>query len=168
MSKLYLMRHAKAAWAAPGMRDFDRPLEARGRRDAEAIGQAMQERGLLPELTLCSGARRTRETLEGVARNADIGRVVYSDALYNGNPGDYLAGIGEYGEYSAILVIGHNPMMEDLASALAPRGEQAARAAIASGFPTAGLAVIALPGGLTDIAPGIGYLEAFILPGDQR
>src|SRR5438445_2481303 len=53
VSRLYLLRHAKAGWALPGMRDFDRPLDASGRADAEIMGTAMRSRGYIPDLTLC-------------------------------------------------------------------------------------------------------------------
>jgi phosphohistidine phosphatase len=63
-----------------------------------------------------------------------------------------------------VLVIGHNPMMEDLAAAISGNGDPSARAALSSGFPTAGLAVIAFPGSLKHASPGNGYLEAFYMP----
>jgi phosphohistidine phosphatase len=65
-----------------------------------------------------------------------------------------------------VLVIGHNPMMEDLAFAVAGNGSEIACAALNSGFPTSGLAVIDFPGSLVSAAPGKGYLEAFITPAD--
>ncbi|RVB55078.1 histidine phosphatase family protein, partial [Mesorhizobium sp. M7A.F.Ca.CA.004.06.1.1] len=64
MSRLYLLRHAKAGWALPGMRDFDRPLDASGRSDAEMMGAAMRSRLYVPDRTLCSNAKRAKETLE--------------------------------------------------------------------------------------------------------
>ena len=67
MSRLFLLRHAKAGWAEPGMRDFDRPLEPLGRTDADAIGAAMRASAYIPDLVLCSTAKRARETLDWVA-----------------------------------------------------------------------------------------------------
>jgi phosphohistidine phosphatase len=166
VSRLYLLRHAKAAWAAPGMRDFDRPLERSGRNDAAAIGLAMRERGYVPEVTLCSGARRTRETLECVAEHADLGRVAFSDTLYRADAAGYLDIVRRHDGDGPVLVIGHNPMMEDLAAAIAPVGEASARAAIAAGFPTCGLAVIRLAGRLAEAELGAGFLEAFVTPAE--
>lgn len=167
MSKLYLLRHAKAGWALPGMKDFDRPLDETGRADAAEVGIAMQARGHMPELTLCSGARRARETLEGLGGHFPAGRVVFLDTLYSEDATGYLEIINRHGAAGSMLIIGHNPMMEDLATAVAKSGEDSARAALNAGFPTSGLAVVAFPGSLTEAAPGSGYLEALLTPGDR-
>ncbi len=107
-------------WAQPGMRDFDRPLESSGVADAKLIGIAMQEGRYVPAVTLCSSARRARETLEAIAEHADTGRVFFRDDLYTSDASGYLAIIRDNGAHSPLLVIGHNPMLEDLAMALAP------------------------------------------------
>lgn len=164
MNKLYLLRHAKAGWALPGMRDFDRPLDASGLADAETLGAAMREARHVPDLTVCSNARRARETLEGVATHADTGRVVFTDALYIEDAAGYLDIIRRNGAQGSLLVIGHNPMMEDLTMAIAGGGDEKARAALNFGFPTSGLAVVRFDGGVGNAAPGGGYLEAFLTP----
>ena len=148
------------------MRDFDRPLTQSGRADAQAMGRAMHERGYVPALTLCSGALRTRETLECMARYAELGRIDFDDTLYRGDAADYLEIIRHYEGDGPVLVIGHNPVMEQLATAIAPEGEAGAGAALASGFPTCGLAVIRLPGPVFGTKPGTGFLEAFVTPAD--
>lgn len=164
MSRLFLLRHAKAGWALPGMRDFDRPLDAEGTADAEATGLAMRAHGYIPELTLCSNAVRARQTLEGIAGTADTGRVLYFDDLYREDASGYLSIIRKSGSVGALLVIGHNPMMEDLALALAPKGDDDARATLHAGFPTSGLAILRFPGNLSEALPGTGYLEAVLAP----
>ncbi len=85
MARLFLLRHAKAGWAQPGMRDFDRALEPSGAADAEAMGEAMRTHGYVPDLTLCSTAARARQTLEGVAGRADI--MDQADPSKKGTPG---------------------------------------------------------------------------------
>ena len=164
MGRLFLLRHAKAGWALPGVRDFDRPLDASGHADAEATGAEMRSYGYVPDITLCSNALRARETLEGIAGQADTGRVLFSDKLYSDDAAGYLALIHENADSGSVLVIGHNPMMEDLATAISGDGEASARATLSSGFPTSGLAVIAFPGSLKKASPGGGYLEAFHTP----
>lgn len=164
MGLLLLLRHAKAAWASPGMSDFDRPLDATGKLEAEAIGRQMRDRGFLPDLVLCSPAVRTRQTLEGLGRLAESARLLHSGRLYSGDAGDYLDEIRAAGEASAVLLVGHNPMMEDVAAALAGDGDGAARHALASGFPTGGLAVLHFDDPLAAIAPGKGRLDAFLRP----
>ncbi|MEO5323747.1 histidine phosphatase family protein [Mesorhizobium sp. CC13] len=166
MGNLYLLRHAKAGWAAPGVRDFDRPLDATGIADAAATGVAMRACGYVPELTLCSNARRARETLEGIASHADTGRVIFTDELYVSDAAGYLDRIREHGRYETLLVIGHNPMMEDLAMAVSGTGDEAALHTLHTGFPTSGLAVIRFPGSLSEAQLGRGHLEAFLTPAD--
>lgn len=166
MNRLYLLRHSRAGWALPGMRDFDRPLDEAGKADAESMGIAMRASGFVPDVTLCSNAKRARETLEGIAGCTDTGRVLFSDELYSEDAARYLEIIQKNGDYGAVLVIGHNPMMEDLALAVAGSGEESAIGTLNSGFPTTGLAVIGFEGSLSAIAPGKGYLETFLSPSD--
>ncbi len=151
------------------MRDFDRPLDAAGKADAEAIGAAMRTCGYAPELILCSSARRARETLDGLYKHSTIDhrRVSFMDSLYSEDAYGYLTIIHEYGRNTpSMMVIGHNPMMEDLAMAISGDGEDQARGSMIGGFPTSGLAVIQFNDGIGEAAPGKGYLEAFITPAD--
>jgi phosphohistidine phosphatase len=164
VNRLFLLRHAKAGWALPGVRDFDRPLDASGIADAEALGVAMRAASHVPDLTLCSNARRARETLEGVATHADTGRVVFTDALYSADAAGYLAIIRQNGALGSLMVVGHNPMMEDLTIAIAGSGDGEASETLTHGFPTSGLAVLRFADGLEKAAPGTGFLEAFLTP----
>jgi phosphohistidine phosphatase len=148
------------------VRDFDRPLDASGLADAERMGVAMRARFYVPDLTLCSNARRARETLEGLAGQADTGRILFLDTLYSEDAAGYLAIIRDNGGPGSLLVIGHNPMMEDLAMAVAGNGDETAVAMLNHGFPTSGLAVIRFHGNLADAARGSGYLEAFLTPAE--
>jgi phosphohistidine phosphatase len=168
MSRLYLLRHSKAGWAEPGMRDFDRPLDAAGRADAAAIGAVIAASGIIPDLVVCSSARRCRETLDGVAPHLPAGvRTIFTDGLYSTDAAGYLDVIHAHGSAKAMLLIGHNPMMEDVAFALYDDGEQHAKDALLSGFQTSGLAVIRFENGLARAAPGKGYLEAFHTPAEK-
>ncbi len=164
MTMLFLLRHAKARWAEPGARDYDRALDPAGKADAETVAAAMLLAGHLPELVLCSGARRARETWDAAARHLTVADVRYLDGLYSSDAAGYLEIIRSAGAAASVLVIGHNPMMEDLALALSHDGEADALAAVAGGFPTAGLAVIRFTEPLSSIAPEDGYLEDFIAP----
>ncbi|RWL17797.1 MAG: histidine phosphatase family protein [Mesorhizobium sp.] len=166
MSKLYLLRHAKAGWALPGMRDFDRPLDASGVADTETMGAAMRARSYIPDLTLCSNAKRARQTLEGLAGHIDTGRVLFLDTLYSEDAAGYLNLIRSNGGPSSLLIIGHNPMTEDLTIALSGDGDEAAMGMLNHGFPTSGLAVVRFPVSLANAAQGTGYLEAFVTPAD--
>lgn len=164
MSRLLLLRHAKAVWASPGETDFDRALKASGVADSRSIGEQIVEAGLVPDVVLCSTARRARETWLGVAdvlgRLED--RVTYLNELYSSDASGYLEIARAAPAAERIMLVGHNPMMEDLAETLSGEGEEAALSVLASGFPKSGLAVIAFDGPLSSATPGKGRLEAFL------
>ncbi|MEO3385749.1 histidine phosphatase family protein [Mesorhizobium sp. CAU 1741] len=166
MNRLLLLRHAKARWADPGTRDYDRALEPSGKADSETIAASMLLAGYVPDLVLCSGARRARETWEAAARHLKAADVRYLDGLYSSDAGGYLEIIREVSNAGSVLVVGHNPMMEDLAMALSRDGQATALAAVARGFPTCGLAVLRFSGALDGIRPEDGYLEEFLAPRD--
>lgn len=162
LTKIFLLRHAKAARAAPGMSDFDRPLEASGRNDALKVGRVLVERWGAPERVLCSASRRTRETLEASQIGLPAERATFSRELFSGDVDEYLAAL--QGETAAsVLLIGHNPIIHHLALALAGGGDRHSREALDRDFPTAALAVL----DFTDaIEPGQGSLEAMLLPAE--
>ena len=167
MSRLLLLRHARAAWAEPGMRDFDRPLDAGGRHDADAMGAAMFAAGYIPDRVICSNARRANETWSAAARHLRTSRdVIFTDQLYITDATGYANLIAENEGVRTLLIVGHNPMTEDVCFALAPDGDADAVSARSSGFPACGLAVIGFAGSLGQAAPSKGRLDAFITPGD--
>lgn len=166
MTRLYLLRHAKARWAEPGARDYDRALESSGKADAEQLGSQMLLAGLLPDRVLCSGAKRARDTWEALSRHVPTTDVRFLDDLYSSDAAGYLDIIKSLGGDGSALIIGHNPMMEDLAIALSRDGESSALSAVAHGYPTCGLAVLRFSTKLADIAPEDGFLEDFIVPSD--
>lgn len=163
-SRLLLMRHAKAQWPMPGASDFDRPLTASGIQEAQSMGEMMAAAGLLPDVVLCSGAMRCRETWEQLAAILDVGRVEYDDALHAIDAAGYLDLVRLQHMAGCLLVIGHNPMTEELAMALTSNHSGSVPSALAGGFPTGGLAVIESAGSLADLRPSGGRLEAFITP----
>lgn len=164
MSRLLLLRHGRAAWAEPGMRDFDRPLDEGGRRDADAVGAAMARDGLVPDRVICSTAKRALETWQAVLRHLRVSDVTTTDQLYITDATGYLAFVRENADVGTLLIIGHNPMIEDVCFGLAGRGQEDATQARANGFPAGGLAVIDFPGPLDKAAPSDGFLEAFYTP----
>ena len=166
MNRLYLLRHARARWGEPGSRDYDPPLEESGKADAQALASLMLAAGYVPDLVLCSGALRARETWNAASHHLEAQDVRYLDSLYSSDAAGYLDIIRESGDAASIMVVGHNPMMEDLCSALARKGTPTALASVARGFPTCGLAVISFPEQGEQIAPKNGYLEDFLAPVD--
>jgi phosphohistidine phosphatase len=165
MKHLLLLRHAKTVPAERGMADRDRPLTQRGHRDARLMGTAIAEIGV-PDLILCSPARRTRETLAGIVETlAAEPKVLMIDRLYDGRDSTYEDVIAAYGgTASRLLVIAHNPTIHATAVALSAKGDRAMRAAMSARFPTAALAVIAFD--TPDWHVTMGELVAFRVPAD--
>lgn len=168
MRRLLLMRHAKAV---PLGRedDFDRVLTESGREDARLIGEQLAVSGLIPDRALYSGAARTRETCEIVARALprEI-ETVEQNALYEATRFLIVGLLRELPTSArAHLVIGHNPGMADVANLLVGEGAASERLRLAAKFPTAALAVIAFDRpDWSDLGPRTGRLEKFITPQD--
>lgn len=155
MLELALLRHAMAAPGTSGMRDFDRPLSGEGRKAAAWMGEHLRERGFTPDRILCSPARRVVETIEGLGEGfANSPGLLFLDDLYLAAPRTLLDGVARVGEPRCVLVVAHNPGLDDLAHELASRGagETGAQAALARGFATAALAVFEIDGaGFSDV-----------------
>jgi phosphohistidine phosphatase len=146
---LVILRHAKAA-NPEGVADRDRPLTPRGHADSAAAGAWLDHSGLVPDLVLCSPARRTRETWHGVALGlSSAPEVHYADALYGGSVRTLMAAVRETADdVSTVLLIGHNPALSDLSAAFDPEH------ADPDGLRTAGVAVHRWTGNWVDCGPG--------------
>lgn len=173
MHQLVLLRHAKAAREEAGLPDRDRPLTARGRREAAAVGAAMRDLGLVPDLVLVSPSRRTTETLAALEPWDDTPLIETLDPLYLATEAELLATLREVAEtVRGVLVIGHNPGLHVLAATLAatlaaplagaPAGDAGTR--LAEHFPTAALAEFAVPGPWSRLGPGGARLLRFLTP----
>ncbi|WP_309084421.1 histidine phosphatase family protein [Chelativorans sp.] len=166
MYRLYLLRHAEALHIRPGGSDFDRPLTERGRQDAAALGLRMRAAGYLPSFVLCSSAARAQQTWQEVARKLPHPppETLYATELYRGDAADYRILVATSPAEESLLVVGHNPMVQELALSLARAGDSAALSAVSAGFPAGGLAVLDLEEPLWRIAPRTGMLAAFLSP----
>src|SRR5215470_11494236 len=167
MRILYLLRHAKSDRGNPDLNDVDRPLAARGRRDAPAMAAYMSEQNYRPDLILCSPATRTRETLALLQPVLGSNRPVdYDRKLYLGSPDVLLRRLRDVDEaIPSVLLVGHNPGLERLAGAVAPRGDRRALARMREKFPTCALAVIHLQIDRWEQADvGTGTLTDFMVP----
>ena len=138
MKTLLLMRHAKSSWDHEGLSDHERPLNKRGLRDAPRIGTLLKQEGLTPDLIIASTAVRARTTAGLVAEACGYdGDAVLDDSLYGGDAADYLAAARNAADAEdCVLLIAHNPVMEDAVHLLGSDWES---------MPTAALAVIELP-----------------------
>ena len=149
MKTLTLLRHAKSDWTDVGMRDFDRPLNDRGRRAARTVGAHMAREGLAFDRVLASPARRVRDTLDEVARG--YGRpldAAYDECIYLASASALLDLVREVDETAErLLLVGHNPGLEELALELG-RDDLGSpmRREVEIKYPTATLAEVALDG----------------------
>jgi len=165
--RLMLLRHAKTEKAEPGMADRDRALNARGQSDAPAIGAYMARHKLVPDLTVVSTARRTRETWDRIAAAlAKKPAVAFEDRLYSAGTRAILAVLKETSPaVHTLLVIGHNPGLHDLARHLIASGDVEARERLNEGLPTSGLAIIDFAAeNWRKLHPRGGRLERFVTP----
>ena len=116
MKTLYLLRHAKSSWDEPGLPDFDRPLNKRGEKAAPLMGKVMRERKVRPDVVLCSPAKRTKQTakLALKAAKSDLD-VVFDERLYLASENQLRKVLSELDDLvEAVLLVGHNPDLEDL------------------------------------------------------
>jgi phosphohistidine phosphatase len=165
MLRLLLLRHAKATPGESGRADFDRHLIPRGRRAAAAIGEYMATKKLMPELILCSTSRRTRDTLAAIFPFIRGGtEIQLTDDLYESTLDSYLSCIRKRGATAPmLLVVGHNPAIEETAAELTARNRSGASAGVQ--FPTAGFAVIDFDiDDWSALKPGTGKLIVFVEP----
>ncbi|HXV60515.1 MAG TPA: histidine phosphatase family protein [Vicinamibacteria bacterium] len=138
MKTLMLLRHAKSSWKDETLDDHERPLNKRGKRAAPLMGRLIKKEALVPDLIISSTAVRARRTAEAVAETSGYARAVELDEEL------YLAPAGKLLDVAArvpgdtvrrLLLVAHNPGMEDLVAMLSGRSER---------FPTAALAVFEL------------------------
>lgn len=127
------MRHAKSSWAEHGLTDFERPLNERGQRAAPLVGRLLQRQSVQPDLVVCSPAERARQTCALVLSAAQLAPAVrYEARVYEASAGRLLEVVNEIAEPAAtVMVVGHNPGMEDLIRVLTGAQERMPTAAVA-------------------------------------
>ena len=117
---LLILRHAKSSWKFPDLDDHDRPLNKRGKRDAPKIGNLLKEKDLVPDLIISSTAVRAERTAKMVAKASKYkGDVALTNSLYAAGPDAYIDVLRNLqNKYNRVLVIGHNPGLEELVKML--------------------------------------------------
>ena len=133
MKTLLLLRHAKAENGSADSPDFDRALNDRGRKEAQAVGVFIREQNLGLDLVLSSTAKRARETTELVLASADLAADVrYDQRIYEAGPLRLLEVVSQIEEErSSVLLVGHNPGIEELLQLLTGRLEHMATGTLA-------------------------------------
>ena len=158
MRTLILLRHAHAEPAAAGQADIDRALSAEGLAEAEAAGRWLAQQGLTPDRVLCSPSRRTRETLEAVLGAVGYVEQRLVDRIYEATPGTLAGLVDDHADAGRLLVVGHNPGLEQLVALM-----HSGQSGDYRGMPPAGVAVLDFPVDAV-VEPGVARLSAFWWP----
>jgi phosphohistidine phosphatase len=160
--KLFVLRHAKSSWDDPDLDDHDRPLAPRGRRAATVVGEHVRASDVEPDLVLCSSALRTRETLDGVKPG---GEWVIDPELYGADADTVLDRIRRVPEETgSLMVIGHNPAMQELVLDLADSSDPLTLDEARQKFPTGALATLTFECDWSELTSGSARLLSFVRP----
>lgn len=161
--RLYILRHARAAWAKPGQSDFDRALDDDGFAEAEVIAEEAADQGYRPDFVISSTAVRCRQTAEPFHRAiSEELSINYVDQLYSGTVETYAQLAFANRQEIAVMLVGHNPMIEEFFHRLV--GKEIAEAATPFGYPTAGLAILDFDKRPTETNYGGACLAGFMTP----
>ena len=163
MTALYVLRHAKSSWDDPSLPDHERPLAPRGRRAATLISSYLRESAIEPAQVLCSPARRTIETYEGVAPS---GELLVEPELYAAPASDLLDRLRAVPAGTAsVMLIGHNPAVQAIVLKLAkPDSGDGNLAKLARKFPTGALATLEFICRWDELSAGRARLTDFVQP----
>ena len=134
MKTLLLMRHGKSSWKDESLDDYDRPLNKRGKKDAPRMGELLKEQNLLPDYIVASSARRARKTAECVAFGSGFrGETRITSELYMAGTPKFLEIIAQTPEFcQTLLLIAHNPGLEELLEQLTSQYRALPTAAVAN------------------------------------
>lgn len=168
MRALYLLRHGKSSWVDTALADRDRPLAPRGERAAKRMAGHIRREGIRPGLVLCSTAARARQTLEIIAPAlGDDVAVRFDDQLYEGGAEDLLGRLRELpDDVDAVMVVGHNPALQELAVELVAEGDAGALCRLREKYPTGALATLTTTGRWSGLDAGGTWLESLVVPHD--
>lgn len=158
MRELILLRHAHAEPSAAGQDDADRPLSQVGREEAQAAARWLKEHGARPDLVLVSPAARTRQTADAVVAELGLPAYTQEPGIYEASPGDLIALADEHRDAASLLLVGHNPGLEQLVALM-----HSGQSGDYRGVPPGGVAVLRLPADAA-IEPGVASLAAFWWP----
>lgn len=170
MKTLALFRHAKSDWSDARARDFDRPINERGTRGAAAMGQYVRRNDWRFDRIIASPAVRVAQTIE-IASHAwrRTFPVQWDRRIYLASSATLIDLLREIeGDPATLLMVGHNPGLEDLIFDLVPEdGTSPLRAIVERKFPTATFAVLECAiDHWADIAPGCARLTTLVRPRD--
>ena len=162
---IILLRHGKSSWSDPTISDVDRPLARRGERASRRIAKHLRRKRIRPALVLCSPSLRTRQTLEAIAPSLGEGcSVELAPELYAASEQELLERLRALPESAdSVMLIGHNPGLQELALVLASRGDDLSK--LQQRFPTGALATLVVASNSwAAIGPGDAELVDYVVP----
>ncbi|MBD3754694.1 MAG: histidine phosphatase family protein [Gammaproteobacteria bacterium] len=159
LRELLILRHAKSDWKDPTLADIDRPLAGRGKKNAAKVGKWLEQQNLIPDLILCSPAKRAQQTLKRVCIECGA-QTQTVDALYMANLDTLLKVLADAPDVDRLMIIGHNPGLERLFNYLNCQMDEST----VTLFPTAALAQFILPADWHNLSCGAGKLSQFMRP----
>lgn len=163
MRTLWLLRHAKSAWDDPTVSDHDRALAPRGVRATGRLARHAAREGIQPDLVLCSSAVRARATLAPLAAALGNPPVTVERQLYAATAPRLLDRLRALPpEVGDVLIVGHDPGLQELVATLARPSPLAAR--VAAKLPTGGLVTLELAGAWDELAPACAEVVALVVP----
>ncbi|MEJ2747135.1 MAG: histidine phosphatase family protein [Anaerolineae bacterium] len=133
MKTLLILRHAKSSWENAQLTDYERPLNKRGKRDAPRMGKLLREQDLVPDLIITSSAERALSTAEAVALASGYEQEIRATrSFYHADPAAYIDALRQLDDsLERVMVVGHNPGMEELVEELTGFWEVMSTAALA-------------------------------------
>lgn len=168
--QLLLVRHVKSAWDDASIADHDRPLSRRGAKALTRLRDHMRQIDRPPELVLCSTARRTVDTFEGMRTVLPHdARVEMERAIYDASGDTLLSRLQFIGDdIGCAMVIGHNPAVQDVALSLVGAGDPDMRAQLSAKLPTGAAVTLSFDGAWGDLRAGTARLDDVFMPRPPR
>jgi phosphohistidine phosphatase len=166
MKSLHLLRHAKSSWKDPSLNDHDRPLSKRGRQTAKMMAAYLRRSKIAPDLVICSTAMRAQQTLGPIAKAAKkLPRIVLARGIYEGAQRTLWEQLWNLPESAtSVLLIGHNPALQDLALELVQADLNKLLPAAGEKFPTGAMASFRFDGAWKALEPHGAVLASFVTP----
>jgi phosphohistidine phosphatase len=121
MKTLFLVRHAKSSWEQPGLSDFDRPLNERGKKDAPVMAKRLKEKGIELDHLVSSPAKRAKKPAGYFAEELGFKKkdIKFVEELYGATHSQFLQAVKDLNDkYNSVALFSHNPGITDFASSL--------------------------------------------------
>lgn len=167
MKTVLLLRHAKSDWGEAGLADFDRPLAARGEKDAPLMGQVLARFDSLPDHIISSPAMRAKQTSLLAAKACGYKQEIeWAASFYGGDSTDLIEALQRLpNTVERPLLVGHNPTLEETVADLLAGQNSGADSSVSIKLPTAGLVCLDLPVlEWRSLIPGQAVLRWFLIP----